>query len=75
MPSMAEMVEAHLLNVQREIQNLKDRKVAIDAEIAKLEEYLKEGATTLEADKAPAPVATPPESTTNQLFNPVSLGG
>jgi hypothetical protein len=73
---MAEMVEAHLMNVQREIQNLKDRKVAIDAEITKLEEYLQEGATTLEvANAPPQPVATPQEPAANPLFNPVSLGG
>tara|TARA_B100002019_G_scaffold57223_1_gene49126 strand:+ start:600 stop:830 length:231 start_codon:yes stop_codon:yes gene_type:complete len=76
MPSMADMVQAHLTNVQREIQNLKDRKVAIDAEITKLEEYLKEGATTLEAENdPPQPVATPQEPAANPLLNQVSLGG
>ena len=49
---MAEMVEAHLLNVQREIKNLNDRKTQIDQEIARLEEYLQEGAATLEEGKA-----------------------
>ena len=72
MPTMAEMVEAHLVNVKREIANLQERKVAIDAEIAKLEEYLKEGSTTLEAEKSPQSVPATPES---PLFNPVSLGG
>jgi len=71
MPTMTEMVEAHLVNVQREIANLKDRKVAIDVEITKLEEYLKEGGATLEAQKAPQPVATQEAP----VFNPVSLGG
>ena len=68
---MAEMVEAHLVNVKREIANLQDRKGAIDVEITKLEEYLKEGATTLEAQKAAQPVATQEAP----VFNPVSLGG
>lgn len=56
MPSMAEMVEAHLLNVQREINNLKEKKVAIDVEISKLETYLKEGAEELKTSQAPPPV-------------------
>lgn len=47
MPSMVEMVEAHLMNVQREIQALEERKVAIDAEIDKLKDYLEEGSATL----------------------------
>jgi len=47
MPSMAEMVEAHLLNVQREIQTLEERKVVIDTEIDKLKNYLAEGQVTL----------------------------
>lgn len=47
MPSMAEMVEAHLANVQREIANLNERKVAIDAEIKRLEDYITEGKATL----------------------------
>jgi DNA integrity scanning protein DisA with diadenylate cyclase activity len=44
---MAEMVEAHLLNVQREIQTLEERKVVIDTEIDKLKNYLAEGQVTL----------------------------
>jgi len=48
MPSMADMVEAHLVNVQREIATLQERKVAIDAEIAKLESYLQEGKQQLQ---------------------------
>ena len=48
MPNMLEMVEAHLLNVQREIQTLQERKVAIDSEIEKLNLYLQEGKETLE---------------------------
>lgn len=48
MPSMADMVEAHLVNVQREIATLQERKVAIDTEIAKLESYLQEGKQQLQ---------------------------
>ena len=55
MPSMTEMVEAHLVNVQREIGNLQERKVAIDAEIAKLEKYLEDGKAELQGSVAPAP--------------------
>lgn len=51
MPTMAEMVEAHLLNVQREINNLQQRKVAIDEEIEKLSKYLQEGGETLKSSE------------------------
>lgn len=47
MPSMEEMVQAHLLNVEREINTLEERKVAIDQEIEKLQSYLNEGVDTL----------------------------
>jgi hypothetical protein len=72
MPSMAEMVEAHLMNVQREIQTLQERKVAIDAEIEKLKSYWTDGSATLtEADAVIQPKQDAPAST---VFNP-SLGG
>tara|TARA_B100001094_G_C18064347_1_gene736673 strand:- start:778 stop:969 length:192 start_codon:yes stop_codon:yes gene_type:complete len=48
MPSLKEMAEAHLLNVQREIQTLKQRQVEIGEEIQKLEAYLEEGVRDLE---------------------------
>lgn len=57
MPSMVEMVEAHLMNVQREIGNLTERKVAIDKEIEKLQQYLQEGQITLLESKNAAKVA------------------
>ena len=44
---IVDMAEAHLLNVQRELQALTQRKAEIDAEISKLEEYLKEGIETV----------------------------
>ena len=40
---IVDMAEAHLLNVQRELQALTQRKAEIDSEISKLEDYLKEG--------------------------------
>jgi len=71
MPSMAEMVEAHLLNVQREIQILEERKVAIDAEIDKLKGYLTEGSATFtEAQSTQVVKQDAPAST---VFSP-SLG-
>lgn len=72
MPSMAEMVEAHLMNVQREVQALEERKVAIDAEIEKLKSYLVDGSATLtESNATIQPKQDAPAST---VFNP-SLGG
>ena len=47
MISMKEMVQAHLLNVEREVKTLEDRKVDIDQEIEKLKAYLSDGVTTL----------------------------
>ena len=47
MPSLQEMAEAHLLNVQREIQTLKQRQVEIGEEVKKLESYLEEGVRDL----------------------------
>ena len=47
MPSMEEMVQAHLLNVEREIKTLEERKVSIDSEIERLQSYLTEGVETL----------------------------
>lgn len=57
MPSMVEMVEAHLMNVQREIGNLHERKNAIDKEIEKLQQYLQEGQVTLLESKNAVKVA------------------
>lgn len=52
MASIVEMAEAHLTNVQREIQNLTQRKGEIEAEIDRLQTYLMEGASTLEQAKS-----------------------
>jgi len=40
---IVDMAEAHLLNVQRELQTLTQRKAEIDSEINKLQDYLKDG--------------------------------
>ena len=40
---IVDMAEAHLLNVQRELQALTQRKTEIESEISKLQEYLKLG--------------------------------
>ena len=62
MSTVTQMAEAHLLNVQREIQNLNERKVQIDQEIEQLTSYLNDGARELqeaqseaEAEQASAP--------------------
>jgi len=48
MATLQEMAEAHLLNVQREIQQLNERKATIDQEIERLSSYLEDGKQTLE---------------------------
>ena len=60
MASIIEMAEVHLMNVEREVNNLKERKAAVEQEIAKLENYLKEGAATLQEQKASAVVDPKP---------------
>ena len=40
---IVDMADAHLLNVQRELKTLSQRKVEIEGEISKLEGYLKDG--------------------------------
>jgi len=41
--TMAQLAEAHLMNVQREISQLNQRKSEIDVEIKRLTEYLNSG--------------------------------
>ena len=48
MATLQEMAEAHLLNVQREIQQLTERKETIDKEVERLSSYLQDGKQTLE---------------------------
>jgi len=58
MATVKEMAEAHLLNVQREIQNLTQRKTDIEAEIETLNTYLVEGSKTLQGESSEATDAT-----------------
>ncbi len=55
MAKIREMAEAHLLNVQREIQNLSKRKAEIEQEIETLNAYLLEGSQVLKEEPAEAP--------------------
>lgn len=73
MPTMVEMVEAHLANVQREINTLQERKVQIDAEINRLETYLKDGAETLNTETKPAASVTPEPAPSSPVFS--NFGG
>jgi len=59
MTTIKEMAEAHLLNVQREIKTLEQRKQDIDAEINRLTDYLKDGADVLAASSVPEASAVP----------------
>ena len=64
MKKLIDMSEAHLLNVQREITSLEQRKVEIDSEISKLTEYLREGVDTVTQAKSEANAAlAEPQST------------
>ena len=47
MPTAKEMAEAHLVNVENQIQQLQQQKGTIDVEIARLTAYLEEGAQEL----------------------------
>ena len=49
MANVIEMAEAHLLNVQREIATLEQKKIEIDQEVVKLKSYLEEGVQELQS--------------------------
>ena len=51
MATLKEMAEAHLLNVNREIQQLTERKETIDKEIERLSSYLQDGKKILEESR------------------------
>ena len=53
MATVLEMAEAHLLNVQREINSLKERRVSLDAEIDRLQSFFDEGVKVLTEAKNP----------------------
>ncbi len=55
MTTIKEMAEAHLLNVQREIQNLTQKRAELDKELNTLNEYLVEGSKTLSEPPADDP--------------------
>ena len=65
MTNILEMAEAHLVNIQREIQVLEQRKIEIDKEISRLSEYLEGGVVAVSDAKSEAsaaldsPTATP----------------
>ncbi len=71
MTTVLEMSEAHLLNVQREIQTLQSRQVEINNEIERLTEYLQGGVKAVEEAKSEAQAAlantaaAPPEINSN----------
>ena len=64
MTNILEMSEAHLMNVQREIQVLENRKLEIDSELEKLSTYLKEGVEAVQQAKSEAQAALASEATT-----------
>jgi predicted phage-related endonuclease len=76
MTSLLDMSEAHLLNVQREIQILEQRKKEMDTEIEKLSEYLQGGVEAVNGAKSEAEAvlaeqtATPPNVNSN--FNSIT---
>ena len=51
MPSVTEMAEAHLGNVQKAILDLEQQKVNIEDEIKKLQSYLQQGVLTLNPEE------------------------
>ncbi len=74
MASILEMAKSHLLNVEREIVKLQESKGQIDAEIARLGEYLTEGKQAIQREEAlsVAPAVTPEGPNPVPVFNPNS---
>ena len=62
MPSEREMAEAHLLNVQREIQVIDQKITELNSEKEKMVCYLNEGLQTLQADQTNEEVVEGAES-------------
>ena len=50
MATLKEMAQAHLLNVQQQINDLEAQKQRIDQDIQALRDYLLQGAETLDAE-------------------------
>lgn len=59
MLSVQEMAEAHLLNVQREIVALNERKKQIDVDLEKLNQYLEEGVKTMKEVQGTSGASSP----------------
>lgn len=56
MPTIREMSEAHLVNVEREIQTLQQKGIEIKSQIEQLTSYLEEGkAELLKEESLPTP--------------------
>lgn len=49
MPTVQEMAQAHLSNVQKAIMELENQKIQVQQEIDKLKDYLEEGSQTITA--------------------------
>ena len=62
MPTEREMAEAHLLNVQREIQVVDQRIAELNSEKESMINYLNEGLQTLQADQTNEEVVEGAES-------------
>lgn len=62
MPTEREMAEAHLLNVQREIQVVDQRIAELNSEKENMIDYLNEGLQTLQADQTNEEVVEGAES-------------
>ena len=62
MPTEREMAEAHLLNVQREIQVVDQKIAELNSEKERMIEYLNEGLQTLQADQTNEEVVEGAES-------------
>lgn len=61
--TLAQLAEAHLMNVQREISALNNEKAKIDAEIQRLTEYLNNGIDAIrQSQMKPAPAPMPAEA-------------
>ena len=69
MTTVLDMAEAHLLNVQREIQILEKRKQEVDTEIEKLSEYLQGGVEAVDGAKSEAQAALAEQAVTSPDIN------
>ena len=69
MKEIAQMAEAHLINVQQEIRKLQDSKQKIEADIKSLTEYIESSVTHLQTFKESleASVSTVDTSSTNSV--------